>query len=136
MKVTYKSKKLEKRCTIARETIKVYGVNKAELIHQRIDQIKSADTCGYSWTSSTISHWTLSSFAWRKQQTKDKKKPIRNGLGSSISIGFWKNWGRDSNCRNPINWRLSLTCLEKEEQTWLEVTLILPHHLDQLSKNN
>lgn len=44
MKVTYKSKKLEKRCTIARETIKVYGVNKAELIHQRIDQIKSADT--------------------------------------------------------------------------------------------
>lgn len=44
MKVTYKSKKLEKRCTIARETIKVYGVNKAELIHQRIDQIKAADT--------------------------------------------------------------------------------------------
>lgn len=44
MKVTYKSKKLEKRCTIVRETIKVYGVNKAELIHQRIDQIKSADT--------------------------------------------------------------------------------------------
>ena len=44
MKVTYKSKKLEKRCTIARETIKVNGVNKAELIHQRIDQIKAADT--------------------------------------------------------------------------------------------
>lgn len=43
MKVTYKTKKLEKQCTNANETRKSYGRNMANLIHQRIDQIKAAE---------------------------------------------------------------------------------------------
>lgn len=44
MKVTFKSKKLEKQCTVASETQKAYGKKMALLIHQRIDEIKSMDT--------------------------------------------------------------------------------------------
>lgn len=43
MKVTFQTKKLEKQCTIAKETKKVYGNQMADLIHQRIDQIKASE---------------------------------------------------------------------------------------------
>lgn len=44
MKVTFKSRKLERQCTIASETQKAFGNQTAKLIHQRIDEIKSMDT--------------------------------------------------------------------------------------------
>lgn len=43
MELTYKTRKLEKQCTIAKETQKAYGQVMAELIHQRIDEIKAAE---------------------------------------------------------------------------------------------
>ena len=44
MKTAYKSKKLEKICTNAKIAEKLYGTEMAEKIHQRIDEIKAADT--------------------------------------------------------------------------------------------
>lgn len=44
MQVKYKSKKLEKVCTIYEEAIKQYGDKMAEKIHQRIDEIASAES--------------------------------------------------------------------------------------------
>ena len=41
MKVTYKNKKLEKQCTIAKQTQKIDGKKMAFVIHQRIDQISA-----------------------------------------------------------------------------------------------
>lgn len=43
MEITYQTSKLEKVCTIASEAEKKYGPEMAEKIHQRIDQIDSAD---------------------------------------------------------------------------------------------
>lgn len=43
MKILFRTKKLEKNCTDARLTRKFYGES-AELIHQRISEIKAADT--------------------------------------------------------------------------------------------
>ena len=43
MEITYKSKKLEKVCMIAKEADKVYGKEMAEKLHQRIDEISAAD---------------------------------------------------------------------------------------------
>ncbi len=42
--VTYKTRKLEKVCTDAKAAEKAHGREMAELIHQRIDEIKAADT--------------------------------------------------------------------------------------------
>ena len=44
MKITYKTRKLEKVCTIASETEKRYGVEMSEKIHQRIDEIDASDS--------------------------------------------------------------------------------------------
>ena len=44
MRITYKSKKIEKVCTVASEAEKKYGLEMAAKIHQRIDEISSADT--------------------------------------------------------------------------------------------
>ncbi len=44
MKVQYKSRKLQKICTNADVARKVYGVDMARKIHQRIDEISAADT--------------------------------------------------------------------------------------------
>lgn len=44
MEVAYRSKKLEKVCTNAHEAEKSYGVQMAERIHMRIDQISAANT--------------------------------------------------------------------------------------------
>lgn len=44
MKVNYKSKKLEKICTVYNEAKKQYDENMAEKIHQRINEIEAADT--------------------------------------------------------------------------------------------
>ena len=44
MKITYKTRKLEKVCTIASETEKRYGVEMSEKIHQRIDEIDASET--------------------------------------------------------------------------------------------
>lgn len=44
MKVEYKSKKLEKICTVHSEAKKQYDENMAEKIHQRINEIEAADT--------------------------------------------------------------------------------------------
>ncbi len=43
MEITYKSKKLERVCTIAKEADKAYGSRMAEIIHQRLDEISAAD---------------------------------------------------------------------------------------------
>jgi len=44
LRITYKSKKIEKVCTVASEAEKKYGLEMAAKIHQRIDEISSADT--------------------------------------------------------------------------------------------
>ena len=44
MMVTYKNKKIEKICTVAREAEKAYGLDMACKIHQRIDEIRAADS--------------------------------------------------------------------------------------------
>lgn len=44
MRITYKSKKIEKVCTVASEAEKKYGLEMAAKIHQRIDEIIVADT--------------------------------------------------------------------------------------------
>lgn len=44
LKITYKTRKLEKVCTIASETEKRYGVEMSEKIHQRIDEIDASDS--------------------------------------------------------------------------------------------
>ena len=44
MKITYKTRKIEKVCTIASEAEKKYGSEMAEKIHQRIDEIDASDT--------------------------------------------------------------------------------------------
>ena len=42
LKITYKTRKIEKVCTIAIEAEKKYGLEMAEKIHQRIDEIGRA----------------------------------------------------------------------------------------------
>ena len=42
MKITYKTRKIEKVCTIASEAEKKYGSEMAEKIHQRIDEIDAS----------------------------------------------------------------------------------------------
>ncbi len=42
--IVYKNKKLEKQCTDASEAEKKHGSQMAEKIHQRIDQIKAAES--------------------------------------------------------------------------------------------
>lgn len=42
--IEFKSRSLEKICTIARETHKKYGQVMAEKIHLRLDQIRAADS--------------------------------------------------------------------------------------------
>lgn len=44
MKITYKTKKLEKICTDASQAEKKHGKQMAAKIHQRIDEISAADT--------------------------------------------------------------------------------------------
>lgn len=44
LKVEYKSKKLEKICTDASFTEKIYGIKMAEKIQLRVDQIKATDS--------------------------------------------------------------------------------------------
>lgn len=44
MEITYKTRKLQKVCTIAREAEKSHGTLMAEKIHQRIDEIAAAET--------------------------------------------------------------------------------------------
>lgn len=43
MEITFQTKKLEKQCTVAKETQKVFGLKMAVLIHQRIDEISAAE---------------------------------------------------------------------------------------------
>ena len=44
LEITYKTRKIEKVCTIASEAEKKYGSEMAEKIHQRIDEIDASDT--------------------------------------------------------------------------------------------
>lgn len=44
MEITYKSNKLKKVCTNAESAEKEYGIQMAEKIHQRIDEISAAST--------------------------------------------------------------------------------------------
>ena len=44
MEITYKTRKIEKVCTLASEAEKKYGSEMAEKIHQRIDEIDASDT--------------------------------------------------------------------------------------------
>lgn len=44
MEITYKTRKIEKVCTIASEAEKKYGSEMAAKIHQRIDEIDASDT--------------------------------------------------------------------------------------------
>ena len=44
MDITYKNKKLEKICTDAKTAERTYGLQMAEKIQQRIDEITAADT--------------------------------------------------------------------------------------------
>ena len=44
MEITYKTRKIEKVCTLASEAEKKYGLEMAEKIHQRIDEIAASDT--------------------------------------------------------------------------------------------
>ena len=44
MIITYRNKRIERICTIAKEAEKLYGKIMAEKIHQRIDELTAADT--------------------------------------------------------------------------------------------
>lgn len=44
MEIIYKTRKIEKVCTIASEAEKKYGLEMAHKIHQRIDEIDASDT--------------------------------------------------------------------------------------------
>lgn len=44
MEITYKTRRIEKICTIANEAEKKYGLQMAEKIHQRIDEIDASET--------------------------------------------------------------------------------------------
>lgn len=44
MDITYKNKKIERVCTEAKTAERTYGMEMAEKIHQRIDEITAADT--------------------------------------------------------------------------------------------
>lgn len=44
MEVTYKSRKIEKDCTVAAVAEKRYGIRMAQKIQQRIDEISAADS--------------------------------------------------------------------------------------------
>lgn len=44
MDITYKNNKIKKICTNAKTAEKTYGSDMADKIHQRIDEIKAADT--------------------------------------------------------------------------------------------
>lgn len=44
MDITYKNRKIEKVCTNAKIAERTYGLEMAEKIHQRIDEITAADT--------------------------------------------------------------------------------------------
>lgn len=44
MEITYKTRKIEKVCTIVSEAEKKYGSEMAEKIHQRIGEIDASDT--------------------------------------------------------------------------------------------
>ena len=44
MEITYKSRRIEKVCTLSSEAEKKYGLEMAEKIHQRIDKIAASDT--------------------------------------------------------------------------------------------
>lgn len=44
MQIEYKTKAIEKVCTIASVAVKKYGISMAEKIQQRIDEISAADS--------------------------------------------------------------------------------------------
>ena len=44
MEIIYKSKKIQKICTVAKIAEKTYGIQMAEKIHQRIDEITAASS--------------------------------------------------------------------------------------------
>ncbi len=44
MKITYQTRRLEKVCTIANVAEKKYGIEMAEKIHQRVDELRAMDT--------------------------------------------------------------------------------------------
>lgn len=44
MQIVYKSHKIEKICTVASETVKLYGLDMARKIHQRIDELSAAES--------------------------------------------------------------------------------------------
>ena len=44
MKITYRNRRIEKVCTDARTAERAYGQEMANKIHQRIDEIRAADT--------------------------------------------------------------------------------------------
>ena len=44
MDITYKNKRIEKVCTDAKTAERTYGLQMANKIHQRIDEITAADT--------------------------------------------------------------------------------------------
>ena len=44
MNITYKNKKIEKICIHAKTAEKIYGREMADKIHQRVDEIRAADT--------------------------------------------------------------------------------------------
>ena len=44
MEITYKNKRIERICTNAKSAERTHGCEMAERIHQRIDEIRAADT--------------------------------------------------------------------------------------------
>ncbi len=44
MQILYRSHKIEKICTVASEAVKLYGLDMARKIHQRIDELSAAES--------------------------------------------------------------------------------------------
>lgn len=82
MEITYKTRKIEKVCTLASEAEKKYGSEMAEKIHQRIDEIDASDTV------EEMIQFHIGRCHSLKRQSK---KSIRNGFSSSLPTGFRKN---------------------------------------------
>ena len=83
MEITYKTRKIEKVCTIASEAEKKYGSEMAEKIHQRIDEIDASDT-----VEEMVQFHIGRCHPLKGNQ---KSQSIRNGFSTSLPTGFRKN---------------------------------------------
>ena len=99
MEITYKTRKIEKVCTIASEAEKKYGLEMANKIHQRIDEIDASDT---------VEEMVQFHIGRCHPLKGDRKGQYAMDLVHPYRLVFKKNRERNSNRKRNGNCRLSL----------------------------